>query len=761
MSKGQTKKTREAAGNRRKLTRAEKKQIAAVIRQAKGDGKAHTAQQTIPYLAMYPDGICKVAQRKYSKSIAFEDINYQLAQADDKTAIFENWCDFLNYFDASVNVQLSFINQGSQQEQAARAIHIPPQNDDFNSIRTEYSDMLKMQLAKGNNGLVKHKYITFSIEADNPAAARARLSRIETDVLNNFKVLGVSAHPLSGYERLKVLHGVFHPAGEPFSFSYDWLTPTGLTTKDFIAPSSFKFGERVMEHLDAAHTRKASKKAVKKAQEAAVLRTSTSRLQFTDEERETPKLQPYIKKSEKAADKLDAAKAALPKQKKLVKERTFEETTGKAKTRLRFEEQEKPIPGGKAHSNPLSHPAQEAGIFVHNKIHSVEKDNSGVEGAHKSEELAERGARYGTRKLKQGYRSHKLKPYREAAKAEQAAFKANVNFQYHKALQENPQLTSNPFSRFMQKQKIKRQYAKTVKKSGSATAKAAAGASQTAAKKAAAFAGRHPAGVIIAIAALLLFIMVSVGLSSCGAMFSGSMNSVLGTSYTSEDSDLVATEQSYAAKDTRQHNTWRFYGEQTRDTILAYAVELTGTEQEKIKGNLYELDYLQHFREVIEKSIPADNYTLIYEHGELTKPAGQYFDGDTDPQLGKFIRFEAQPNDPEALKSLLREQQKKRTPHTQRDFQLHIAALHDRQIETEARRIVENVKGLGEPDSPEKTHCAVELSPYFVPLATDKDMERLLSMLPYKSLSLSTLQKISPLTENEYAELAIFAADEV
>ena len=305
--------------------------------------------------------------------------------------------------------------------------------------------------------------------------------------------------------------------------------------------------ERVMEHLDAAHTRKASKKAVKKAQEATVLRTSTSRLQFTDEERATPELETYIKKSEKAADKLDAAKAALPKQKKLVKERTFEETTGKAKTRLYFEEQEKPIPGGKAHSNPLSRPAQEAGIFVHNKIHSVEKDNSGVEGAHKSEELAERGARYGTRKLKQGYRSHKLKPYREAAKAEQAAFKANVNFQYHKALHENPQLTSNSFSRFMQKQKIKRQYAKTVKKSGAATAKAASGASQTAAKKAAAFAGRHPAGVIIAIAALLLFIMVSVGLSSCGAMFSGSMNSVLGTSYTSEDSDLVATEQSYAA----------------------------------------------------------------------------------------------------------------------------------------------------------------------------------------------------------------------
>ena len=315
---------------------------------------------------------------------------------------------------------------------------------------------------------------------------------------------------------------------------------------DFSQPDSAA-AERVIEHLDAAHTRKASKKAVKKAQEAAVLRTSTSRLQFTEEELAAPELECYIEKSNKAADRLDAAKAAIPKQKKLVKERTFDEATGKAKTRLHFEEQEKPIPGGKTHSNPLSRPAQEAGIFVHNKIHSVEKDNAGVEGAHKSEELAERGAKYGARKLKQGYRSHKLKPYREAAKAEKAAFKANVNFQYHKTLHDNPQLTSNPLSRFMQKQQIKRQYAKTVKKGGAATAKAAAGASQTAAKKAAAFAGRHPAGVIIAITALLLFIMVSVGLSPCGAMFSGSMNSVLGTSYTSEDSDLVATEQSYAA----------------------------------------------------------------------------------------------------------------------------------------------------------------------------------------------------------------------
>ena len=318
---------------------------------------------------------------------------------------------------------------------------------------------------------------------------------------------------------------------------------------DFSQPDSAA-AERVIEHLDAAHTRKANKKAVKKEQEATVLRTSTSRLQFTDEERATPELETYIKKSEKAADRLDAAKAAIPKQKKLVKERTFEEATGKAKTRLRFEEQEKPISGGKK-GKPLSRPAQEAGIFVHNKIHSVEKDNSGVEGAHKSEELAERGAKYGARKLKQGYRSHKLKPYREAAKAEKAAFKANVNFQYHKTLHDNPQLTSNPLSRFMQKQNIKRQYAKAAKKGG---AKAAAEATRKTAKKtaeetrkAAAFAARHPAGILIAVAALLLFIMISAGLSSCGAMFSGLTNGVLGTSYTSEDSDLVAVENNYAA----------------------------------------------------------------------------------------------------------------------------------------------------------------------------------------------------------------------
>ena len=306
--------------------------------------------------------------------------------------------------------------------------------------------------------------------------------------------------------------------------------------------------ERVMEHIGAAQTRQASKNAVRRAQEEAAANVKTSRLQFTAEELSNPELEAYIQKSQKAADNLDAARAALPKEKVLVKERVFEEATGKGKTRLHFEEREKPMPNGKHHKNPLSRPAQEAGIFVHNKIHEVEKDNSGVEGAHKTEEVTERGAKYGARKIREGYHRHKLKPYRAAAKAEKAAFKANVEFQYQKLLQENPQLAaSNPLSRYWQKQQIKKQYAKAVRTGGVKSAKSAADHTQKAAKKTTEFVTRHWKGVVLLIAALLLFIMTAAGVSSCSSLFSGLMNGVLGTSYTSEDSDLVAVENNYAA----------------------------------------------------------------------------------------------------------------------------------------------------------------------------------------------------------------------
>lgn len=313
--------------------------------------------------------------------------------------------------------------------------------------------------------------------------------------------------------------------------------------------------ERVLEHIDAAHTRAASKKAIKRAQREVAAKTKTSRLQFTEEERATPELQKAIRKSERAADRLDEARAAIPKKKVLTKERTFDEAAGKGKTRLRFEEKEKPIPGGRQQHNPLSRPVQEVGVFVHNKIHSVEKDNSGVEGAHKSEELAERGIRAGARQVRKSRRSRKLKPYRAAAKAEKAAFKANADFQYQKALHDNPQLAaSNPVSRFWQKQQIKRQYAKAVRTGGAKSAKKAAENTRKAAKKTAeatkktsAFVGRHWKAFLIAGCALLLFIMISAGISSCSSLFSGGITSVISTSYVSEDADMLGAEADYAA----------------------------------------------------------------------------------------------------------------------------------------------------------------------------------------------------------------------
>ena len=203
-----------------------------------------TAQQTIPYREIYKDGICRVNDKLYTKTIQFFDINYQLAQADDKAQIFENYCDFLNYFDSTISVQLTFINQRANMQDFSKSIAIPPQGDEYDDIRSEYAEMLKNQLEKGNNGLAKRKYITFGIEADDLRTAKMRLERVETDVLNNFKTLGVQAVPLSGLERLELLHSQLHPSGqEKFKFAWSDLAKTGLSTKDFIAPTSFTFSK--------------------------------------------------------------------------------------------------------------------------------------------------------------------------------------------------------------------------------------------------------------------------------------------------------------------------------------------------------------------------------------------------------------------------------------------------------------------------------------------------------------------------------------
>ena len=204
---------------------------------------AMSAQDTISYKEMRPDGICIVKDNYFTKTIQFYDINYQLARNEDKNIIFENYCDFLNYFDKSISVQLSFLNQTMDISDFEKSIAIKPQNDDFDGIRAEYTEMLKNQLARGNNGIVRKKYITFGIETDNIQNAKQRLERIETDIINNFKILGVRAFSLNGMERLELLHSCFNGGENKLNFSWNLIYKTGLTTKDFIAPTSFNFSD--------------------------------------------------------------------------------------------------------------------------------------------------------------------------------------------------------------------------------------------------------------------------------------------------------------------------------------------------------------------------------------------------------------------------------------------------------------------------------------------------------------------------------------
>ena len=193
---------------------------------------------------MYRDGICRVTDRYYTKTVQFFDINYQLAQAEDKTQIFESYCDFLNYFDSSIHVQLTFINQQANMQDFAQSIDIPTRGDEYDEIRSEYGDMLRGQMQKGNNGLSKRKYITFGVEADDLRNAKMRLERIETDMIANFKSLGVQARPLNGIERLELLHSQLHPDGqERLRFDWSQLPKAGLSTKDFISPSGLSFSE--------------------------------------------------------------------------------------------------------------------------------------------------------------------------------------------------------------------------------------------------------------------------------------------------------------------------------------------------------------------------------------------------------------------------------------------------------------------------------------------------------------------------------------
>ena len=201
-----------------------------------------TAQQSIPFQRMFEDGTCRVRSGYYTRTIQFQDINYQLAQQEDKTAIFEEWCSFLNFFDSSIRFELSFMDLSTDTESFERSICIPFQRDGFDDVRAEYSQMLRQQLAKGNNGLTKTKFLTFGIQGDSMRQVKPRLEHIQNDLLNNFHRLGVLAQPLNGAQRLKLMHDMFHMDG-PSRFCFDWkdLAPSGLTVKDAIAPTAFAF----------------------------------------------------------------------------------------------------------------------------------------------------------------------------------------------------------------------------------------------------------------------------------------------------------------------------------------------------------------------------------------------------------------------------------------------------------------------------------------------------------------------------------------
>ncbi|MDO4961218.1 MAG: ATP-binding protein [Eubacteriales bacterium] len=225
------------------LTPEQEKNVREVVERARKDRKVpKSAQDTIPLQRMFKDGICRASEGYYTKTIEFKDINYQLAQQEDKTAIFEEWCSFLNYFDSSVRFELSFVNMAADRDEIERSIHIPDRDDDFDSVRSEYKAMLRKQMSQGNNGLIKTKYLTFGIEAESMEKAKPRIMHLETALLNNFRRLGVRARALDGTERLKLMHDIYHMGDrEKFTFNWKWLVDTGLSVKDFIAPTSFGF----------------------------------------------------------------------------------------------------------------------------------------------------------------------------------------------------------------------------------------------------------------------------------------------------------------------------------------------------------------------------------------------------------------------------------------------------------------------------------------------------------------------------------------
>ena len=314
------------------------------------------------------------------------------------------------------------------------------------------------------------------------------------------------------------------------------------------------FAETAVKKAAHAHTRHRERKAAKEDAETVregseARQRPSSRLQFTDEERTDPALKKYIERSDRAADKLDAAKAKIPTKTVKVKERVFDEATGKGKTTIRFEEVEKK-PNGKLRHNPLSRPIRQISLAAHNKVHEAEQENVGVEAGHRAEELAEQGVLYAGSKVKQALHHHRTKPWRDVAKAEREAVRTNAEYLYQKAVRDDPGLAaSNPLSRYLQKKRIQRSYAQEVRN----TERTAAAARTTAAKaakavqKASVFVRNHGKAILPIIGIAAIVVMLMGGVSSCSMMAGSGVSSVLSSSYLSEDTDILAAEAAYCA----------------------------------------------------------------------------------------------------------------------------------------------------------------------------------------------------------------------
>ena len=332
--------------------------------------------------------------------------------------------------------------------------------------------------------------------------------------------------------------------GESMNISSREAEPEYTAKPDVTAEKAL---ERAVDIRDRHKAKQAARHGERMAKEAS---GPASRLQFTAEERASPELAPYIKQAEKRADRLDAAKSALPKKRVIAKATVYDEAKGKARSKLHFEKVEKHPP--KLKPNPASRPVREAGLYLHGKIHEVEQENVGVESGHKAEELAERQA---GKALRNARRRHKLKPYRAAAKAERKSMAANAEFVYQKSLRDNPELAqavSNPISRLWQKQHIKREYAKAARAAGrgaAGSAKTTASAARKAAEKgkqAASLVARHWKGALLIGGVGLLLMLIMGGLQSCTAMFGSAGTGLAATSYLSEDSDMLGAEAAYA-----------------------------------------------------------------------------------------------------------------------------------------------------------------------------------------------------------------------